>query len=192
MQHTQGPLPVSTRLRLIGLEKWAVTQHLLLKGPISSLIAIQNQISGFKFTLCPRGTMKGGRRRCTLHRYVIKRANSCFEGKIAATSVLAGPLLWCLWGPADGGAHPGFRISLWDDGDAHPGFRAAPASPSSHIIRLTGGCCDHQEPLALLSGLCVPPTPTKDGRDAGALSGSQVMAAAHLGLGMALAALLML
>lgn len=55
-----------------------------------------------------------------------------------------------------------------------------------------GGCCDHREPLALLSGLRVPPTPTKDGGDAGARSGSQVIAAARLGLGMALAALLML
>lgn len=43
----------------MGLEKWAGAQHLLLKGPISSLIATQNQISGFKFTLCPRGTGGG-------------------------------------------------------------------------------------------------------------------------------------
>ena len=55
-----------------------------------------------------------------------------------------------------------------------------------------GGCCDHRQPPALLPGLHVPPTPTKDGGEGGAGPGSQVMAVVRSGPGMAPAALLML
>lgn len=80
-------------------------------------------------------------------------------------------------------------MSLWGAGDAQPGFGAVPASLSSHITGLRGEC--HDSPPALFPGMHVLPK-TEVGGDVGAGPGSQVMAAAHTGPDVALAALLML
>lgn len=143
-----APLPASAYSRLIGQEKWALAQYLLLKGPISSLIATQNQISSFKFTLCPRGAMRVGEN--TL--YPLSLCNK--KGKFLLRAKLLLPLVLLahsfsvfrdrdaqpgfnttFWGV--GVLYPGFGMSLWGNGDAHPGCGAAPAPPSSCIIWLS-------------------------------------------------------
>lgn len=83
-----APLPASAYSRLIGQEKWVLTQYLLLKGPISSLIATQNQISSFKFTLCPRGATSVGEN--TL--YPLSLCNK--KGKFLLRAKLLPPVLW--------------------------------------------------------------------------------------------------
>lgn len=143
-------LPARAYSRLIGQEKWALAQYLLLKGPISSLIATQNQINSFKFTLGPRGATRV--REGVL--YPLYLCNK--KGKFLLRAKLLPPLLWLahsfsvlgdrdaqpgfnmsFWGA--GVLYPGFGMSLWGDGDAHPGCGAAPTPPGSRMIWLSVG-----------------------------------------------------
>lgn len=106
-------------MRLIGQEKWALTQDLLLKGPISSLIATQNQINSFKFTLCPRGAMRVGEN--TL--YPLSLCNKKGKFLLRAKSLLPLVLLAHSFSVfRDRSAQPGLNISFWDDRALYPGF----------------------------------------------------------------------
>lgn len=114
-----APLPASAYLRLIGQEKWALAQHLLLKGPISSLIATQNQISSFKFTLCPRGATRVGEN--TL--YPLSLCNK--KGKFLLRAKLLSPLLClarCFGVFGDSDAQPGFNVNFWGVRVLYSGF----------------------------------------------------------------------
>lgn len=114
-----APLPASAYSRLIGQEKWALAQHSLLKGPISSLIATQNQISSFKFTLCPGGATRVGEN--TL--YPLSLRNK--KGKFLLRAKLLPPLLWladCFGVFGDRDTQPAFNRSFWGVRVLYPGF----------------------------------------------------------------------
>lgn len=158
-----APLPASAYSRLIGQEKWALAQHLLLKGPISFLIATQNQISCFKFTLCPGGATRVGEN--TL--YPLSLCNK--KGKFLLRAKLLPPLLWlahCFGVFGDRDAQPGFWGAFGVSELSLLGLAQALGAVEMHILDVglpqlpraaapcgsAWGCCNHQETPTLCQG----------------------------------------